>query len=863
MIWKQKHPAKHPLYLWLMLGLTASFTQLRGDNSEPAAEQLMTAGQAAYDRGAFEDALTQWRQAQRLFAAKCDTNGQVSALINLASVHQAVGQQRLAFQALEQAGKLAAHSPNQRARLATRNELGIVCGCLNQYQRAMQTLRDTLAASREQGDSKMTATVLNNLGNLLAAQDETDDALNAFKESASLAQQVTNRTLAAKAFANAAAVAAQAVRDEDAERLSQAALEALDGQPPTHDLALLYLRCGQTDWRRQQARPRNETQLLPRAGRSYEQALAIAEELKDTRAMSYALGYLGQLRAAEGNTAVALGLSRRAAFAAQEAQMPDALYRWEWQTGRLHRAQGNREAAIAAYQRAVQTLKPIRRDLLFSYGLADTGFREAVSPVFYELTDLLLERADTAKDAAEEQRILREACDTVELLKSFELENYLQDECMDLLRTKAARIENIDPKTAVVYIISMPDRTELLVGIGPKLKRVKVPVGAVQLTAEVQAYRSHLQRRTTNEHLGEARQLYQWLITPIRGLLTSAGIETLVFVPDGALRTIPMSALQDGQQFLIEQFAIAVSPGLTLLEPQPIQRSRVRALEAGVSEAIQNRAPLPNVRDEVQAVQKAFGGTTLMDREFVWPTLQKVFASSQYQIVHFATHGQIDSDASKSYILTYNGKLTFDQLEELIRPSQFRGRAVELLALSACETATGDDRAALGLAGVALKAGARSVLATLWSVHDESTAILIGEFYSQLAGNPTISKARALQLAQLKVLHDPRFEHPGYWAPYLIIGNWLGTSPHTTTASRYARLSAFILHPSSFILQVARRDDGSRRRIRAAQGKSVASSTAPWIAVTGPNRLRATATASNTCSPSTRRSPLRWSRQRS
>jgi CHAT domain-containing protein len=547
----------------------------------------------------------------------------------------------------------------------------------------------------------------------------------------------------------------------------------LDGQPPTHDLALLYLRCGQTDWRRQQARPRNETQLLIRAGRSYEKALAIAGELKDTRAMSYALGYLGQLRAAEGITPVALELSRRAAFAAQEAQMPDALYRWEWQTGRLHRAQGNREVAIAAYQRAVQTLKPIRRDLLYSSGLANAGFREAVSPVFYELTDLLLERADTATDAAEEQRVLREACDTVELLRSFELENYLQDECMDLLRTKAARIENIDPKTAVVYVISMPDRTELLVGIGPKLKHMKVPVGAMQLTAEVQAYRSHLQRRTTNEHLEEARQLYQWLIAPIRGLLASAGIETLVFVPDGALRTIPMSALQDGQQFLIEQFAVAVNPGLTLLEPRPIQRSHVRTLQAGVSEAIQHRAPLPNVRAEVQAVQRAFGGTTLMDREFVLPALQKAFANSQYQIVHFATHGQIDSDASKSYLLTYDGKLTFDQLEELIRPSQFRGRAVELLALSACETATGDDRAALGLAGVALKAGARSTLATLWSVHDESTAILIGEFYSQLAGTPAISKAHAMQLAQLKVLHDSRFEHPGYWSPYLIIGNWL------------------------------------------------------------------------------------------
>jgi len=98
---------------------------------------------------------------------------------------------------------------------------------------------------------------------------------------------------------------------------------------------------------------------------------------------------------------------------------------------------------------------------------------------------------------------------------------------------------------------------------------------------------------------------------------------------------------------------------------------------------------------------------------------------------------------------------------------------VELLTLSACQTAAGDDRAALGLAGVAVKAGARSVLATLWSVHDESAARLMGQFYSHLRNDPGITKARALQLAQTALLRDPAFDHPCYWAPYLIIGNWL------------------------------------------------------------------------------------------
>jgi CHAT domain-containing protein len=204
-----------------------------------------------------------------------------------------------------------------------------------------------------------------------------------------------------------------------------------------------------------------------------------------------------------------------------------------------------------------------------------------------------------------------------------------------------------------------------------------------------------------------------------------------------------------------------------------MERTRIQAIKAGLAEAVQNHPPLPFVAAELQTVQKVFGGPILVDQDFVWPTLKKDFAQAQYQVVHFATHGQINPDVSTSYLLTHDGKLTLDQLEELIRPSQFRGRPVELLTLSACQTAAGDERAALGLAGVAVKAGARSVLATLWSVQDESTALLMGEFYSQLGSDSAITKARALQLAQLKVLHDPRFDHPGYWAPYLIIGNWL------------------------------------------------------------------------------------------
>jgi CHAT domain-containing protein len=113
-----------------------------------------------------------------------------------------------------------------------------------------------------------------------------------------------------------------------------------------------------------------------------------------------------------------------------------------------------------------------------------------------------------------------------------------------------------------------------------------------------------------------------------------------------------------------------------------------------------------------------------------------------------------------------------DQLSALVSTTRFRERGLELLTLSACQTAAGDDRAALGLAGVALRAGARSALATLWSVNDEVAAELLSVFYTGL-GDASVSRASALQKAQIKVLRTQSYEHPIYWSPYLLISSWL------------------------------------------------------------------------------------------
>jgi CHAT domain-containing protein len=281
-----------------------------------------------------------------------------------------------------------------------------------------------------------------------------------------------------------------------------------------------------------------------------------------------------------------------------------------------------------------------------------------------------------------------------------------------------------------------------------------------------------VEKRTTLEYLEHSQQLYDWLIRPLESELIRQKIQTLVFVPDGALRTIPFSALHDGKTFLIQKYALAMTPGLYLTDPRPINLQKIRTLAGGLIRSVQGFPSLPYVAEEVQSVRSLFEADQLINEEFRTGLLEQELRESRYGILHIATHGKFTSDVNNSFLLTFDGKLTMTKLEQLIGLFRFRQDPLELLTLSACQTAVGDDRAALGLAGVAIKAGARSALATLWFINDEASAELIAEFYRQLR-DPSVSKAVAIQRAQIKLLGDRIYDHPAYWSPFLLLNNWL------------------------------------------------------------------------------------------
>jgi CHAT domain-containing protein len=201
-------------------------------------------------------------------------------------------------------------------------------------------------------------------------------------------------------------------------------------------------------------------------------------------------------------------------------------------------------------------------------------------------------------------------------------------------------------------------------------------------------------------------------------------------------------------------------------------RDHIEVLTAGLSDAVQGFPALPNTAEELDGIGALFKTHRLLNQQFRIPQLEQEMKENPFTIVHIASHGKFEREVKNSFLLTFDDKLTMDRLNQVVGYFRFRGQPLELLSLSACQTAAGDDRAALGLAGIAIKAGARSALATLWFVSDEASSALVVDFYRQLQ-DPSVSKAMALRKAQLKLLENPDYQHPIYWAPFLLLNNWL------------------------------------------------------------------------------------------
>ena len=752
--------------LLFMSGVSAP-AQADPRKDRQAALDLIERGTAAFDAGASLDAERRWTEAIGLSARAGAPGLAAEALARRGEAYRIEGQFREAADDLTNALAQAQAAGDPSLIAATSGALGNLTFLSRRTAAAEPLLLRSRAGARSLGDAAVAGASANDLGNLYAATERPQQATMSYADALQQAQEIGDQILAATAQTNAARLALEGNDSEKAADLLRSASDKLMRSEPSYQVALALLAVGKTALAGEQGLSPSLSIICRQA---FEAVQSIAGQLNQATLAALALGGLGNMHERMGQLQQARQFSELALFKVQQASVPDISFRLEWQIARIDRSLGRDDAALDDFRRSISTLESVRQDIPVEYKDGRSSFEDSFAPLYLQFADMLLRRA--RRDPAKAPALLRETREMLEGLKRAELQDYFRDACIADLEARQRGIETVAPGTAVIYPVILPDRLELLVSVGADLRQIVVPISQAALQAQVEQFRLLLERRSTNEFLAPAQRLYNLMIRPIDAMLPSRKIETLVIVPDGILRTVPFAALHDGAHFLIERYAVAIVPGLRLVDPRPLASGPRRMLAMGVSQSRQGFPALPDVAAELKDVHQLEGGTILLNNTFLKSRFARAMRDTDYSIVHIASHGQFGNDPSQSFVLAYDGQLTLDDLENSIKLARFREPGLELLVLSACQTAFGDDRAALGLAGLALKAGARSAVATLWSVSDEAADPLMVDFYRRLQAG-TMSKAQALQGAQLSMLADPLLSHPAYWAPFMLIGNWL------------------------------------------------------------------------------------------
>lgn len=760
-----------PLCLSLFIFLVSPAQATEFDHPLSDHSQMQE-GHDAFKRGAFERAAELWQEAVRAAHETGHVAEESDARMALARAYLSLGFHLRAAQNLDMAVVLAQESKDRSRQAAAMELLGQTYLASGRPDAALETLPQAKQLAHDVGDLRLVASIVHTLAAVQNALKQDKEASASYAEARRLAASVHADTLLATSTINGGKVALRIGEWQDARRLFDEALALVQGFPDSHDKAYNLISIGLGFESLHPQLPDTGRRLHVQAAQVLEAAGHVAKSVGDARAASYAFGHRGHLYELDQRYDDTVLLTRLAIGYAQQVHAPESLYQWEWQLGRVLRAQNKIDQAIHSYQRAADLVQTLRPEMAASATLSAASFREASGRLYFELADVLLRRSSSTATPQDAQPYLLKAREAIELFKTAELRDYFADECVDAFQTRQTKLEDVSRQAAIIYPIILPDRTELLVNLPDGMHRVTVAIKQDDLKEEALAFRRVLQKETTREYLRKGQRLYDLLLRPLEPAFSKFDINTLVIVPDGPLRLIPFSALHDGKQFLIAKYALATTPGLNLTDPKPLSRERIEVLSAGLTEGVQGFPPLPNAANELEAIGGLYKAHQFLNTEFRVPRLEREMKENQFTIVHIASHGKFERDAKKSFLLTFDEKLTMDRLGQIVGFFRFRDQPLELLSLSACQTAAGDDRAALGLAGIAIKAGARSALATLWFVNDEASSALVVEFYRQLK-NPAFSKAQALRQAQLKLMENPDFQHPIYWAPFLLLNNWL------------------------------------------------------------------------------------------
>lgn len=536
---------------------------------------------------------------------------------------------------------------------------------------------------------------------------------------------------------------------------------------------------------------------LPESAEILAVAINQAQQLGDRRAEAYGLGVLGSLYEKNEQWQNAERLTRQAIFLAQSINAPDITYQWQHQLGRILSQQAQQDPTKAeesklAYHNALQTLAPLRSSLAAINPDVQFDFRDSVAPIYRDYIKLLLKGNERYGQPSQDD--LKKAREQLENLQLAELDNFFREACLTGRKDYIDKQIDDNPanaKTAVIYPIILSKRELAVIAKLPKQPDLYYArVGSDQITEDIDVTLSQFQKELRDGEFPEAHKrsgqiIYNWLFSgDLQQVLEKNQVNTLVFVLDGAFRSVPMAALYDGSEYLVQRTAIAVSPGLQLTAPEETSTPTLQVFAGVLSQLAKNYPkldgqPFNEIKGSVEQMNRLRElkvlTAELQEQEFTSANFQKQVKTSDFNVIHLVTHGIFSSRLEDTFILmadqATNGRVDAKRFSEILRSrGQTTADVIDLLVLSACQTAQGDDRAALGLAGIAMRSGARSTIAGLWGVFDTSAVSLFNQFYTSLQ-EQQLTKAKSLQEAQKAMIQNGK--PANQWAPFVLVGNWL------------------------------------------------------------------------------------------
>jgi CHAT domain-containing protein len=720
------------------------------------AENYQSTGNDYWQQGNLIKSIEAWKEAALIFRSSGKTNEEIEVLLNLSQSYIGLGQFQTAVTQLE---RVVALSPEVHLLALAQKRLGNAYSGLGSLSLAINAYQKSL-------EHETSLSTLNNLTKVLDRRRQQNLAksreIRQDKERAryqSQARRDRTRSINYAKFALSLSKSENSLSSVWAwiqwQNLSQQPLNVdqlnrgraiLEKLLPSRSAAFLMLNWAKID---------TDDRIT-----WLNKARQIAQTNKDIYLEGYVDLEFGYFYYQNRELNKSLYYSRAAQLKAQSKFAYDTLFRAQRLAGQIYQKKGQTVRAREAYRGAIASLDTINRSLS-STNLVQGDLNQKSELIYREALNLLLNSSEIQN--------LKEALLISDRLRLTQLKNYFGDNCWEIARKnlsearilqekKAALINSIILEDKVFFILQLPDG---------RIIKSERQINKAELNRTAMLWHQELQTGYTWQFRTGSRFFYDLIIKPFETELESSNLKVLVFIHDGILRNLPMAALLDERsRFLAQKWASVSSIGLNLSATEnEFQKSK--ALVLGLTNSlIPGWRKLDKVEEEIASIENLIGGDKYSERQFTSNNLLRQLSQKKYSIVHLATHGYFGGDASTSFILGYDQKISALKLKDILSQSR---QAIDLLVLSACETAVGSERAVLGLAGVAAKSGVASILGSLWQVNDDEQFSSIEAFYAHLKNDPA-NKAIALQQVQIEQINN--LAHPQTWAALNLLGDW-------------------------------------------------------------------------------------------